>query len=147
MLFATSHGGHLAQCLRLAPWTDSHERRWVTFDTLSVRSSLDGEQVKWAFYPTTRHVGNLIRNTWLALRFLQQERIDVIVSTGAGVAVPFFWLSRLFGVVTVYIEVYDRIDSATLTARLVNKASDLFLVQWPEQLKVYPDATLVGKLL
>ena len=71
----------------------------------------------------------------------------MIVSTGAGVAVPFFWLSRLFGVVTVYIEVYDRIDSATLTARLVNKASDLFLVQWPEQLKVYPDATLVGKLL
>lgn len=147
VLFATSHGGHLAQCLRLAPWTDRHERRWVTFDTLSVRSALEGEEAVWAHYPTTRHAGNLVKNTWLALQFLRRERIDVIVSTGAGVAVPFFWLSRLFGIVTVYIEVYDRIDSATLTGRMVQRVTDLLLVQWPEQLEVYPEGTLVGKLL
>jgi beta-1,4-N-acetylglucosaminyltransferase len=48
-----------------------------------------------------------------AWRVLRQERFDVIVSDGASVAVPFFWLSRLFGIVTVYIDVYDRIELAT----------------------------------
>ena len=65
----------------------------------------------------------------------------MIVSDGAGVAVPFFWLGRLFGARTVYLEVYDRIDSATMTGRLVGPTTDLFLVQWDEQLASYPDAT------
>jgi beta-1,4-N-acetylglucosaminyltransferase len=82
-----------------------------------------------------------------AWRVLRQERFDVIVSDGAGVAVPFFWLSRLFGIVTVYIEVYDRIELATLTGRLCDPVTDLFLLQWPEQLSKYRRGIVVGKLL
>jgi len=75
---------------------------------------------------------------------LRRERPDVIVSTGAGAAVPFFWLGRLLGCRTVYLEVYDRVDSATMTGRLCRPVTDLFLVQWPEQQRLYRDAVVAG---
>ena len=40
------------------------------------------------------------------------------MSDGAGVALPFFVIAKLLGAATVYLEVYDRIDSRTLTGRL-----------------------------
>ena len=147
VLLVGSSGGHLAQLLALRPWWGSWTRSWVTFDTVDARSQLDGERVVWAHHPTTRNLPNLLRNTVLAVRVLWRERPDVVVSTGAGVALPFFVFARALGVRTVYIEVYDRIDSATLTGRLCHPFSDLMLVQWPEQQHLYPGAVVVGPLL
>jgi UDP-N-acetylglucosamine:LPS N-acetylglucosamine transferase len=83
----------------------------------------------------------------VAWRALRAFRPDVVVSTGAAVAVPVFYLARLMGIRTVYIEVYDRIDSATMTGRLCRPVSDIFAVQWEEQLSIYPSATVIGPLL
>ena len=82
----------------------------------------------------------------LAIRVLRAERPDVIVSTGAAVAVPFFYIGKLMGSKCVYVEVFDRVDSATLTGRLVRRVSDLFVVQWEEQLNVYPGAVNLGSV-
>jgi len=71
----------------------------------------------------------------------------MVVSTGAGVALPFFVFAWFMGIPTVYIEVYDRLDRATLTGRLCRPVTDLFLVQWEEQRKLYPEATVIGPLL
>jgi hypothetical protein len=71
----------------------------------------------------------------------------VIVSDGAGVAFPFFVVAKLHRVKTVYLEVYDRIDSRTLTGRLCYPITDLFCVQWEEQRTLYPRAELIGTLL
>jgi UDP-N-acetylglucosamine:LPS N-acetylglucosamine transferase len=141
-----SSGGHLAQLMALRPWWEQHERAWVTFDTLDATSRLSDEDVVWAHHPTTRNAKNLVRNSALALRTLRRFRPDVVVSTGAAVAVPFFWLAPLVGARTVYLEVFDRIDSRTLTGRLCRPASDLFLVQWPEQQQLYPHSQLVGQV-
>lgn len=147
VLFALTSGGHLAQAMALEPWFRDLERLWVTFDTQDALSLLDGERTVWAFRPTTRNIGNLIRNAWLAWKVTRSFRPDVVVSTGAGVALPFFVVAKLLRIPTVYIEVYDRIDSRTLSGRLCRPFSDLFLVQWPEQLELYPGAILVGRLL
>ena len=69
------------------------------------------------------------------------------MSTGAGVAFPFFVVGRLLRAKTVYIEVYDRIDLATLTGRLCYPISTLFLLQWDEQRRSYPRGEVVGTLL
>lgn len=147
VLFVASSGGHLAQLVALEDWWRDHDRRWVTFDTTDAISTLTGETVAWAHHPTTRNIPNLLRNLLLAHRLLRDWRPDVIISDGAGVAVPFFLLARLLDIRTVYLEVYDRVDSQTLTGRLVHPITDLFLVQWPEQLAMYPGARLVGPLL
>jgi hypothetical protein len=70
-----------------------------------------------------------------------------MVTTGAAVALPYFVLGRLLGRRTVYIEVFDRIDSPTLSGRLCRPFTDLMLVQWPEQAELYNDAVVVGPLL
>ena len=147
VLLVGSSGGHLAQLVALRAWWESLERVWVTFDTPDARSQLRDENVRYAYFPTTRSLRNLLRNAWLSVRVLRTDRPDVIVSTGAGVALPFFVLGRLLGIKTVYVEVYDRIDSATLTGRLCRPFTELMLVQWPEQLGLYRRARLIGPLL
>jgi hypothetical protein len=147
VLLVGSSGGHLAQLIALQPWYGTRTRSWVTFDTPDARSLLDGEDVVWAFYPTTRNVRNLVRNAVLALRVLRRRDVDAVITTGAGVALPFVALARLRGIPTVYIEVYDRIDTATLTARLCRPFLSTMLVQWEEQRRMYPKATVVGNLL
>ena len=86
----------------------------------------------------------LVRNLVLAVRVLRRERPDVIVSTGAGAAVPFFWIGRLLRCRTVFLEVFDRVDSATLTGRLCAPVTDLMLVQWPDQQRLYRRAVVAG---
>lgn len=142
-----SSGGHLAQLIALESWWKRHQRTWVTFDTPDAVSLLREEDTVWAHHPTTRNLPNLVRNTFLALRVLQKEKPDLVISTGAGVAFPFFVIARLMKIATCYIEVYDRIDSRTLTGRLCRPWSDAFLVQWDEQASLYPGATVIGRLL
>ena len=144
MLLVCSSGGHLAQLVKLRPWWEQHDRTWVCFDTADSRGLLDGERVLAGHHPTTRNIKNLLRNLLLAVGYFRNERPDVVISDGAGLAVPFFWLARWYGVRTVYLEVYDRIDSATMTARLVRPVTDLFLVQWEAQREVYPEAVVGG---
>lgn len=147
VLLVSSSGGHLLQLHRLSGWWLKHERLWVTFDTADAVSMLEGEATVWAFRPTTRNLRNLARNTVLAWRTLRTFRPDVVVSTGAGVAFPFFVLARLRRIKTVYIEVYDRIELPTLTGRLCYRLSNLFLLQWEEQRRFYPRGRLIGRLL
>jgi len=142
-----SSGGHLAQLHRLREWWERHDRLWVTFGTPDAVSLLRGERVVWAHHPTTRNLPNALRNLLLAWRTLRRDRPDVVISTGAGVAVPFFVAARALGIRTVFVEVYDRIDSRTLTGRLCRPLADLFCVQWEEQLRLYPGSELIGALL
>jgi UDP-N-acetylglucosamine:LPS N-acetylglucosamine transferase len=144
ILFCCSGGGHLSQLLVLRSWWERHDRLWVSFPTAQVRSALAGEQLVECFHPTTRNVRNLVRNTALAWRLLRKERPDVVFTTGAAVAVPFVVLARCFGIRSVYLEVYDRVDSTTVSGRLCHRVVDRFLVQWPSQQALYPGSVLVG---
>ena len=141
-----SSGGHLTHLYLLKPFWKGKERFWVTFDKEDARSTLSGEKVYPCYYPTNRNILNLVRNTFLAVKILFRERPDLIISTGAAVAVPFFWLGKLMGCRTIYIEVFDRIDSPTLTGKLVYPVTDRFIVQWEEMKKVYPKAVNFGSL-
>jgi beta-1,4-N-acetylglucosaminyltransferase len=147
VLIVCSSGGHLVQLHNLKPWWEQHDRVWVTFEKLDSTSLLAGESVTWAHHPTTRNLRNLARNLGLAWGLLRSYRPDLVVSSGAGVAFPFFLLARLRGHKTVYVEVYDRIDSATMTGRLCYPLSNLFLLQWEEQRHIYPKGIVIGNLL
>ncbi len=146
VLFVSSSGGHLSQLLQLRPWWIRHDRCWVTFDLPDAHSKLVGEELIPAHYPTTRHLPNSLRNLRLAHEVLSTWRPDVVISNGAGVAVPFFVVARARRIPTVYLEVYDRIDSRTLTGRLVRPFTTRFCVQWPEQQRLNRGSQLVGPL-
>lgn len=141
-----SSGGHLTHLYLLKPFWKDKERFWVTFDKEDTRSILGNETFYPCHYPTNRNLKNLIKNTVLAFNILRKERPDVIISSGAAVAVPFFYLGKLFGAKTVYIEVFDRIDAPTLTGKIVYPVTDKFIVQWEEMKKVYPKAINLGAI-
>lgn len=141
-----SSGGHLTHLYMLKPFWENKERFWVTFDKEDARSLLEGEKMYPCYFPTNRNIKNLIRNTFVALKVLKKERPDVIISSGAAVAVPFFYLGKLFGAKLIYIEVFDRIDKPTLTGKMVYPIVDKFIVQWDEQKKVYPKAVNLGSI-
>lgn len=147
VLLVGSSGGHLAQLISLESWWRERDRHWVTFPTADARDLLDGEQVDWCYHPTTRSLKNLVRNLWLAVRVMRRVRPDLVVSTGAAVALPFFLVARLQGARTAYIEVFDRMDSLTLTARLCRPFTDLLCAQWEEQRRFMPDSEVIGRLL
>lgn len=141
-----SSGGHLTQLYMLKPFWKNKERFWVTFDKVDARSLLKEERMIPCYYPTNRSLKALLINTRLALKTLRKEKPDLIISTGAAIAVPFFYVGKLFGAKCVYIEVYDRIDRPTLTGRLVHPVTDLFIVQWKEMEKVYRKAVYIGSI-
>jgi UDP-N-acetylglucosamine:LPS N-acetylglucosamine transferase len=147
VMLVGSSGGHLAQMLALRPWLEGRQSYWVTFRTADAQSHLVNERVSWAHFPTTRNLPNTVRNLKLAWRDIRRERPELVVSTGAGVAFPYFIVAKLLRRKTAYIEVYDRIDSRTLTAQLCRPLCDLFCVQWEEQRSLYPGAVMIGQLL
>ena len=147
VLLVASTGGHLAQLMELKPWWQELDRTWVTFDKADAASALQGESVVHAYHPTTRNLANAARNLRLAERLFSDITPDLVVSTGAGIAVPFFLSARRRSIPTLYLEVYDRIDSATLTGRLCRPLASAFCVQWEEQLELYPGSELVGPVL
>lgn len=139
-----SSGGHLTHLYMLKKFWKDKERFWVTFDKEDARSLLKDENVYACYYPTNRNIKNLIRNTMLAWKVLKKERPDILISSGAAVAVPFFYLGKIMRKKLIYIEVYDRIDKPTMTGKIVYPIVDAFIVQWEEQKKVYKKAINFG---
>lgn len=141
-----SSGGHLTHLYMLKDFWKDKDRFWVTFDKEDARSILENEKVIPCHYPTNRNIKNLIKNTFLAIRVLLKEKPDLIISSGAAVAVPFFYIGKILGAKLIYIEVFDRIDKPTVTGKLVYPIADKFIVQWEEQKKVYPKAVNLGSI-
>ena len=98
------------------------------------------------YFPTNRSLKALIKNTKIAWKVLRKERPDLIISSGAAVSVPFFYLGKLFGAQLIYVEVFDRIDKPTMSGKMVYPIADKFIVQWEEQKQVYKKAINLGSI-
>ena len=141
-----SSGGHLTHLYMLKPFWENKDRFWATFDKEDARSLLSGEKMYPLYFPSNRSIKALIINTWRALEILSKEKPDLIISSGAAPAIPFFWIGKLMGAKTIYIEVFDRIDSSTIAGKLCYPVADIFIVQWEEMKKVYKKAINLGSI-
>jgi beta-1,4-N-acetylglucosaminyltransferase len=132
VLLVCSAGGHFFQLMALrAAWGESR-RLWVTLRSHDTASLLGDERVVYAHAPTTRSIKNLLRNTALAWTTIRRARPAVVLTTGAGVSVPFAWIGRLHGARIVFVESITRIDRLSLSARLIQPVAERIYVQWPE---------------
>lgn len=146
LLLVCSSGGHLLQLHALADAWRPFVRLWVSFDKSDVRSLLRDEKVVFAYGPTNRSAKNLLKNLWLAVSVIRRTRPKVILTTGAGVAVPFSWIGRLAGARVVYVESLTRIESPSLSCRLIRPVADRVYVQWPELVPAVSGARYVGSV-
>ena len=132
VLLVCSSGGHLLQLNALREAWAGRRRAWVSFDKSDVRSLLRDETVHFAHGPTNRSLKNLFLNLFLAWGLVRRLRPAVLVTTGAGVAVPFAWIARLHGARVVYVESVTRINEPSLSCRLIRPVAARVYVQWPE---------------
>lgn len=140
---ACSAGGHLTEIMQLRDAFEKYEHFFVTY------KSIDSKKLKNAYFvkDPRRSPIRLLKNIFQALDIIISEKPDVIITTGAGVAVPLCWIGKFFGSKVVYLESFCRIDKKSLTGKLLYPISDLFLIQWKELLKDYGEnATYKGRV-
>lgn len=88
----------------------------------------------------------LILNTILSLYYVIRYRPHYVISTGAGGTILYLIFAKLMGSKVIFIESYAKINSPTITGKIVYKFADIFYVQWPEMLKFYPKGIYKGSL-
>jgi beta-1,4-N-acetylglucosaminyltransferase len=152
VLLVCSTGGHLLQLVALRGAWGDFSRIWVTFDKSDARSLLADEHVVYAHGPTNRNFGvlavtNLLRNLLGAVRLLRVVRPRVVLTTGAGVAVPFAWVGRLLGARVVYVESLTRIEQPSLSLRIIAPVANRIYAQWPELQEAVPKARYLGSVV
>lgn len=143
ILLVCSSGGHFNALLQLQDFWIDYERTWVTFENASTQTTLADETVHWAYHPTNRNIPNLMRNLLLAGRVLRNEQPQLVLSTGAGVAVPFIILAKLMGIQTAFVESITRVNSLSLSAQLVLPFLDALYVHWQSLVDRYQQAELI----
>lgn len=142
----SSTGGVLLDLLALRPWWSRHDASWVAVPGPDTREVLAAERVTWADELTPRQPLALIRAVLEAREHLRTNRIDLVVSAGTGVAVPYFIAARLTGVPAWWVETLNVLAGGGIAARICARAGDLVLVQHSDMLGDYPRALFVGEL-
>lgn len=130
-----SQGGHLTETLQILDGFRGHE---IFFATYHSAREQEIRQITLAYF--TDNIGTsifrMLKAFFWAYGILRRERPQVIVSLGAEIALPFFYLGKLFGIRTIFIESWCRVNNLSLTGKLVYPIAEVFWVQWPQLLKV-----------
>lgn len=141
----SSHGGHLHE-LTQATIGVAGEKYWITFRTKHTEKLLKNVKHYFIIDPHVTKWKYLI-NTWQSFNHLLKERPQVIISTGAGIAIPTIMLGKfLFGCKIVFVESAAAVIDPTATGKFVYKWSNLFLIQWPGLKEYFPKAVYIGLL-
>lgn len=147
--FLASCGGHFEELCCLKPLAQKHDAFVVTEragpkeDALApwARQVYQVRQInRHAPFFAIRFAGLCARSLGIFIK----ERPDCVISTGALATYPFCLLAKLLRKKVVYIESFARVDSPSLTGRLMVRLADLFIVQWQEMLRFYPRAQYIG---
>lgn len=141
----SSCGGHLAEAREFKPAYQCYEHFYVLNDKVSVPSDMRG--LTYTITHSERD-WRLIINIYEAFLILRSERPSVILSTGAGPAVPFALVGRLLlGSRIIFVETVARIERPSLTGRLMYWLAHDFFYHWPAQGKYFPKGKCGGPLL
>ena len=139
LCLACSAGGHLAEMLHLENCYSKYRHFFITFKRIDTSELGKHEKVYFVADPGRNPI-NLLKCVIQSFKVLLKERPAVVISTGAGVAVPSCYLAKLlFGSKIVFVESFCRTEEPSLTGKFTYPVSDLFFVQWPEMLEKYGD--------
>jgi beta-1,4-N-acetylglucosaminyltransferase len=143
----SSSGGHFSELFCFNSIWGQYSNFWVSFLSCDTKDLLKNEIFYHGYHPTNRNIINFFRNFIIAFKIILKERPTVLISTGAGICVPFFILGKLFFIKTIYIESMARITTLSLSGKLVYFLADVFIVQWPHLATSYKKAVYKGQVL
>ncbi len=141
----SSCGGHLTEVRCFRPAYERHEHFYVLDDKALLPPDMHGRTY---FIAHSERDWKLLLNLWQAFSILRRERPQVILSTGAGPAVPFALVGRfLFNARVVFVETITRIERPSLTGRIMYRLAHDFFYQWETLGRFFPKAKYGGPLL
>ncbi len=136
VLIVCSVGGHFTEVMQLAPVLQGHQVSLVVNDEVALPD--------FPFEAVYR-ICHAERDWRVAINFVEAARImafekpDLILSTGAGPAVPFAVLARVTRQSRfLFVESASAVTHPTLTGRLVYLLADRFFYQWPQLRRHFP---------
>lgn len=141
----SSSGGHWEQLKKLQPLVDKYDGFYVTEKT-----RFDASPAKYLMWQTDLKdrwmIPKMIVNGIKAIYIWIKERPDYIITTGTMVAYPFYLMSWIFRKKFIFIETFGRANMPTVAGKMMEKHSNLFIVQWESQVKYYKKAIYGGCL-
>jgi UDP-N-acetylglucosamine:LPS N-acetylglucosamine transferase len=141
----SSCGGHLTEVRALKPAYDRYEHFYVLNDRALLPADMQG---RTCFITHAERDWRVLANLWEAYRILRRERPSVILSTGAGPAVPFALVGRLlFGTRVVFVETITRVERPSMTGRIMYHLAHDFFFQWEGLRRFFPRGRHGGALL
>ena len=144
--FIASSGGHFEQIMMLKPLMEKYKSFVVTEKT---NYSVSNNDIKLYYLKqVNRHevkfIPYMLINTIKTLGIFFKEKPDVVISTGALATIPMCITAKLFRKKIIFIESFAKVDSPTLTGKLVYKFADQFYVQWEDMKEFYSNAIYKG---
>ncbi len=133
----SSVGGHLSELLQLRGIYGRHEHFYILNDTKLLPAFMQG---RTHFITHSERDWKTLKNLWECYVILRRERPDVLLSCGAGPAIPAFAVARWLGIRSLYLESFCAIERPTLTGQLMqrlNLATELWY-QWPQLSPFFP---------
>lgn len=149
VMFVCSDGGHLSEMEVFQQIFDDYDATLVVEKT--------NRDVSWAKNVYILKKGTrkkLIKylfifgyNVMKSIFIFLKEKPSVIVTTGSHTAVPLCYIGAMFKRKIIFIESIARVNSKSLTGKLIEKKCDKIFVQWPEMLTVYQNSVYMGPVL
>lgn len=140
----SSCGGHLTEVRALKPAYEAYQHFYVLNDLVSLPS--DMEQRTY-FIKHSERDWLFVFNLWEAWKILRKEKPDLILSTGAGPAVPFAIVGKVLSVPNIFIETFTRVSRPSLSGRIMYRLADRFFYQWRALEKFFPEGVYGGPLV
>ena len=130
----------------LRPLMDKYESFIVTEKTNYLVSNNDYKfyYLKQVNRHEFRFIYYMIYNILITMKIFLKEKPDIIISTGALATIPMCIVAKLFRKKIVFIESFAKVNSPTLTGKLLYKFADKFFVQWESMKEFYPNAIYKG---
>lgn len=149
---AATSGGHLDEILQLNEFYEQYDHFFVTNSSSFAEALSKNKKVYFVKgFVMTSVIKDLlifppILNGFKSIKILIKEKPDLIITTGSGTAFPICFLSKLFGKKMLLIESIARVNQYSLSGKVLNKISDLTLVQWEQMQKVYKKSIYGGNI-
>jgi len=128
-----SSGGHLTELKQIIPALQNKDYFFVTMTGPDTKTMINTYLMK----DVSRNLLYFVINTFQSIKIFLKTKPDLVITTGASFAVPFCYIAKLFSKKVIYIESICRINSKSLSGKLLYPFVDLFLVQWSSSLKLW----------
>ena len=146
--YVASSGGHLEEILALEPLGKLYSSVLITEKT-SFNLSMWPQKIYSVSSVDRKDKLLFLKLFWIscvALFVFIKEKPDIILTTGALIAYPVCLLARFMKKKIIYIEILARVYSGSATGLRIYRFADLFIIQWENLFKIYPNAMYTGRL-